>query len=73
MLRLCKQTVNTQGVSYGYNTSNCARDQSCDILVKNMADLCSCPKNLPEVKLKSIRFIFLAEEISREPDIDSVI
>lgn len=73
MLGLCRQITNTQEVSERCNTSNWARDQSCDILAKNMADFCSCPKNLPEVKLKSIIFISLAEEISRKPNIDSVI
>ena len=32
------------------------KDHSCDILMKNMTDFCSCPKYLPAAKLKSSRF-----------------
>jgi hypothetical protein len=39
-------------------------DQSCDILGKNVAALCSCPKHLMEAKLKNFGLITLAEEIS---------
>jgi hypothetical protein len=33
---------------------------------------CSCPKNLPEAKLKSFRLIVLAKETSRQPNVDCV-
>ena len=36
------------------------RDCTCDTLLKNMSDFCSCPKHLPEVKVK--RFRLLARE-----------
>lgn len=39
---------------------------------KNVAVLCACPKNVPEAKLKNMKFISLAEEISRQTNIDSV-
>jgi hypothetical protein len=35
------------------NISKWPLDHSCDILSKNMAAFCPCPKNLPEAKLKS--------------------
>jgi hypothetical protein len=38
-----------------------------------MAAFCPCPKkNLPEAKLKSFGLMVLAEEISRQPSIKSV-
>ena len=36
------------------------RDCTCDTLLKNMSDFCSCQKHLPEVKMK--RFRLLARE-----------
>jgi hypothetical protein len=33
------------------------RDCSCDSLAKSMAAFCSCPKSLPEAKLKSFGLI----------------
>ena len=49
------------------------RDYSCDILVKNVAALSPClKKNLPEAKLKSFGLIQLAEEISKQYNIDFV-
>ena len=36
-------------------------DHNCDILVKNVAMLCSCPKTLHEAKLKSFGLKKLAE------------
>ena len=39
----------------------------CDILVKNMAALCYCPKNLSEAKVKKLRLIALTNEVSRQP------
>lgn len=38
-----------------------------------MAAFCPCPKNLPGVKLKSLGLTWSAEEISRQPNIDSVL
>lgn len=51
-----------------------ARGHSCDILTKkkNEAAFFPCPRNLPEVKLRSIGLISLVEEISRQPYIDSI-
>lgn len=48
------------------------RDCFCDILAKNVAAFCPCPKSLPEAKLMSFGLIPLAEEISK-PSIDSVL
>lgn len=39
------------------NVSMGSRDETCDILVKNVASFCPCPKSLPEAKLKTIRLI----------------
>ena len=47
------------------------RDLSCDNLVKDMTASCLCPKSLPEAKVKSFGLILLAEEISKQPSIDS--
>ena len=44
------------------NNSKCPRDCSCDSLVKNVASFCSCPKTLPEDKLKNFELIPLADE-----------
>lgn len=49
------------------------RDRSCDVLVKNVGAFCPCPKILPEAKVKSFKFIPWAEEISKQPSIDSVV
>lgn len=54
------------------NINKCPRDFSCNILSNNMAALCPFPKNIPKAKLKSFRLIVLAEEISRQHNIDSV-
>ena len=51
------------------NISICARILFCDILAKYVVVFCPCPKNLPEVKLKSFELISLAE-ISKQPSID---
>ena len=45
------------------NVSMWPRDQSCDILVKNVAVFCSCMESLPETKVKSFGLILLTEEI----------
>lgn len=52
------------------NISNWDRDFSFSTLVKNVADLCPYPKNMPEAKLKCIEFNSLAKEISRQTNID---
>lgn len=45
----------------------------CDILAKDVAAFCPCLiKNLPEAKFKSNDLISLVEDISRQPNIDSV-
>jgi hypothetical protein len=44
-----------------------------DNLVKNLIAFCPCSKRLPETKLKSFGLIPLAEEISKQPSIDSVV
>lgn len=41
-------------------------------LPENVAAFCPCLENLPEAKLKSFVLISLAEEILRQPYIDSV-
>ena len=50
------------------------RDISCDIFGKECGCFfCPCPKYLFEAKLKSFTLMALAEEISRQPSIDSVV
>lgn len=47
-------TILPQEVSEKININTWLGERCCDILAKNMAVLCPCPKkNLPEVKLKS--------------------
>ena len=55
------------------NFSVLARDCSCGILVNNVAAFHPCPKSLPAAKLKNFGLIPLAEEISKQPSIDSVV
>lgn len=43
------------------------------ILAKDVTSLCPCPKNLPEIKLKSYGLMALVEEISRKSSMDSVV
>ena len=45
------------------------RDRSCDILVKNVAAFCPCPKSLPEANVKSFGLIPLVEEVAKQPSI----
>ena len=49
------------------------KEWSCDILGKILSAFCPCPKSLPEAKVKSFGLIPLAEEISKQPSIDSVV
>ena len=66
--------VLAQQVSEAKNFSMLPRDPSCDILVKNVAAFCPCPKQtkkqtnkkLPKTKLKCFGLIELAEEISKQ-------
>lgn len=51
--------------SRGFRGKECPRD-CCDILVKNVLAFCSFLKNLPEVKLESLGLISVAEEISKQ-------
>lgn len=39
---------------------------------KKMAAICPCPKNLPNTELKCDRLISLAEELSKQHNIESV-
>ena len=43
-----------------------------DILLKNVAAFCHHSKYMPEAKLKSFGTMALAEEISRQPNIDCI-
>ena len=60
-----------QDVSEEQNINIWPRDHSCDILVKKLAAFCPC-LSLPETKVKSFRLIMLAEGISKQPCIDSI-
>lgn len=55
------------------NISNWLSDHSCHSLANNIACFCLHTKNFPEAKLKSYGLISLAEEVQRQPDIDSVV
>ena len=55
------------------NFSVLPRNHSCDILVNEVATFCPCPKSLPKAKVKSFRLIPLAEEISKQCRIHSVL
>ena len=44
----------TQEVSEKKNFSMLPRNHSCDILAKNIAYFCHCPKSLPKAKVKSL-------------------
>ena len=46
---------------------------SCDILVKKVAAFCHCPRSLSETKVKRFGLIPLAEEISKQPSLDSAL
>ena len=60
-----------QEVSEEMNFSVLPRDHSYT-LVKNVADFCPCLKSLPEAKVKNFGLVLLAEDISKQPSIDSV-
>lgn len=44
----------------------------CHIYAKNVTNFCSCPKSVPEVKVKRLGLILLTDEISKQPSIDSI-
>ena len=44
--------VSDQEVLAGNNISSWTGDHSCDILAKNVAAFCLCPKNLPATEFK---------------------
>lgn len=52
--------------------SKWSRDHSCEMLANDMAAFCPHPKNQSEAKL-SFGLMSLAEQISGEPTIDSVV
>lgn len=58
-----------QEVSEKHNISNEAKNQSCNILAKNVASFCPCSKNLLVAKLKKFGLISLAEDFSRQSNI----
>ena len=62
-----------RNISEEKNFSMLPRDCSCDILVKYVAAFFSSLKNLPKVKVKRFTLIPLAEEISKQPSIVSVV
>ena len=62
-----------QVVSEVKNVSMWSKNRSCDILVKNVTIFCPCPKSLPKSKVKQFGLSSLAEEISEEPSIYSVL
>ena len=62
-----------QEVSKKKNLSMLSRFCSRVILVKNVSVCCPCLKTLPESKVKRFRLIALAKEISKQPNIDSVL
>ena len=64
--------TSVENVSAGNNISNWARDYLCDVLAKNVSAFCPCPKNLLETKLNCLLQISLAEEISTQTNMNSV-
>lgn len=48
-------------------------EHSCDILTENVTAFCPCPKNSPVSKLNSRELIYLAEEVSRQPNTDFIV
>ena len=62
-----------QEVLEGNNISKWARGLFCDILAKNAAVFCPCPKDMPEADLESNGLISKAEKTARQPNIDSVV
>lgn len=51
---------------------NWARCHSCDTLAKNLVAFCTCPKNLPECRLKSNELISLVEGMSRQHNVEPI-
>ena len=54
-----------QEVSKEKSFSMWSKDCFSDILVKSVAAFYSCPKSLPEVKVKKFRLITLTNEVSK--------
>ena len=54
------------------NFSMLPRDHSHDILMKKVAAFCPYPKSLPKAKVESFGLTLLAEEMSKQPNRDSV-
>lgn len=59
-----------QMASEGNNNNNWVRLQPSDISAKNGTTFSPSPENVSNEKLKNNAVIFLAKEISRQPDID---
>ena len=51
----------------------CPSDSSWDILLKNEAAFYSCPKSQLEANVKNFVLILLAQEISKQPRIASIV
>ena len=49
------------------------RHHPCVILVKKVAAFCTCPKTQPKAKVKRFRLIALAKEITKQPNLDTVL
>lgn len=62
-----------QEVSQGKYFSMLPKDDSCAILVNNGTIFCVCPKSLSEAKEKSFGIITLAENISKQSSINSLV
>lgn len=58
-----------QEVSEEHNISNEAKNQSCNILAKNVASFCPCSKNLLVAKLKKIWTYFFGRRFSRQSNV----
>ena len=56
----------------GNNICLCSTGYLFETLSKNLVVFCSCPKNLTENKLESIRLISLEEEISKQNNVEAV-
>ena len=69
---LMNSGVLTQQIIEEKNFSMLPRDHFCDILVKKVATFYPCLESLPEAKMKNYVLITVAEEISKQPSIDSV-
>jgi hypothetical protein len=48
------------------------RDSSYDIVLKNVAVFCHCPRILPEAKVKRFPLIALEKEVSKKPSLEFI-